>query len=62
MARLYKGGRASSANNAKSARRSSGPSVPFQPVKSGTKVLGSGKSKGASKSGKIKLQIRTKKN
>lgn len=59
MAKLYKGSETSSASNAKSSRRSSGLSVPFQPVRGGTKVLGSKKSEGASKSGKFKLQIKT---
>lgn len=61
MARLYKGSEASSASNARSSGRSSVPSVPFQPVRGGTKVLGSKKPKGASESGKFKLQIKTTK-
>ncbi len=61
MAKLYKDSEASSASNAKSSRRSSVLSVPFQPVKGGTKVLGSKKSKVPLESGKLKLQIRTKK-
>lgn len=61
MARLYKGSETYSASNARSSGRSGGPSVPFQPVRGGTKVLGSKKPKGAPKSGKFKLSIKTKK-
>ncbi len=61
MAKLYKGGGASSASNSKKSRKSGGLAVPFQPVRGGAKVLGSKTVGRSSKSGKFKLRIKTDK-
>lgn len=61
MAKLYKGSVASSVGNSKRVRGASGGlAIPYQPVRSGAKVLGSRKTKKEPKGGEFKLKIKTK--
>lgn len=59
MARLYKGGAKSGANDAKTAgKKVSGMAVPYQPVRGGARVLGTKKAASTPRGGTLKLKLR----
>jgi hypothetical protein len=59
VAKLYKGSTSSDANNAKSAsKKSSGITIPYQPVRGGAKVLRANKASVTPKGGTLKLKLR----